>query len=273
MRKILLFVIIVVALAGCASSGKLPPMNISSFSLFNTFSYEENISKAFYDPGSQTTFAMVPSAHQIYLWREGKKVNVLGGIGMGNTKFRNLADITMGPDGSVYALDGNQKQVKKFNTDGKLLATWELKNSVQPAGIALGTEQNCYIWDSAASEIIAYNLLDGSELFRFGRFIVKRVDHLFANRDYVVVYDQQEKKSTVFSSLGQEIVKEDGQIVYDPYNNGISLSDTAMVSTMSAAYLPMNSVPGIMTIGQEVLAVVVDNRQVRLLKVNYEQVP
>jgi hypothetical protein len=32
-------------------------------------------------------------------------------------------------------------------------------------------------------------------------------------------------------------------------------------------------VPGIMTIGQEVLAIVVDNRQVRLLKVNYEQVP
>lgn len=273
MRNILLLMIALIILAACASNAKLPPMNISSFSLFNTFSYEENIAKAYYDLGSSTTFALVPGSHQIYLWREGKRVNVIGGMGMGNSNFQALSDITLGLDASVYALDSSAKNVKKFNADGKLQASWELKNSVQPAKIALGTEQNCYIWDSAASEIIAYNLLDGSELYRFGRFQIQKVDHLFANRDYVVTYNATEKSSAIFSSLGQFITESDGQVVYDPYNNGIALTDSALISKMSAAYLPMSSIPGIMTIGREVLAIVVDNRQVRLLKINYEQVP
>lgn len=273
MRHILLVLSVALLLAGCASAPKLPPKSISSFSLFNTFSYEENISKAYYDPGTKTTFALVPGSHQIFFWREGKRVNVIGGIGMANTNFRALADITMGPDASVYALDSSAKNVKKFNPDGKLMATWELKNTVQPIKIALGTEQNCYVWDGAGGEIIAFNLLDGSELYRFGRFQLERVEHLYANRDYVVAYDRLQATSSIFSSLGQHITDDDGQIVYDPYNNGISLSEAGLVSKMSAAYLPMSSKPGIMTIGREVLAIVVDNRQVRLLKIDYEQVP
>jgi hypothetical protein len=273
MRKILLVAIAAILLASCASAPKMPPRNISSFSLFSTFSYEENITKAYYDPGTKTIIALVPGSHQIYFWREGKRINVIGGIGTGNSNFRALADITMGPDASLYALDSSAKNVKKFNAEGKLLSTWELKNTVQPIKIALGTEQNCYVWDGAASEIIAYNLLDGSELYRFGRFQLERVDHLYANRDYVVAFDKIGGNSNIFSSLGQQITQEAGQIVYDPYNNGISLSETGLISKMSAAYLPMSSQPGIMTIGREVLAIVMDSRQVRLLKVDYEQVP
>jgi len=248
-------------------------MNISSFSLFDTYTYEEEIQKAYYDPGTKTVIAYVSANQQIHLWREGKRINTIGGMGMENTNFRNLADITIGPDAAIYALDSSAKNVKKFNTDGKHLATWELKGTMLPEKIAMGTEQNCYIYDSAATEIIAFNLLDGSELYRFGRFQVQKVDHLFANRDYVVAYDQSSKQSTQFSALGQLISNEEGQVVYDPYNNGISLSDTALLSKMSAAYLPMSTAPGIMTIGREVLAIVVDNSQVRLLKLDYEQVP
>lgn len=273
MKNILFMLFALILLAACSSNAKLPPRNISSFSLFNTHSYEESISKAYYDPGSKTTYALVPANHQIHLWRDGKRVNVIGGMGMGNNNFQALADICLASDASVFALDGVGKKVKKFNSDGKLLATWELANTVQPALIALGTEQNCYIWDAAASEIIAYNLLDGSEMYRFGRFEIKRADQLFANRDYLVAYNATEKRSVVFSSLGQLVSESDGQVLYDPYNNGIGLTDTALISKMSAAYLPMSGIPGIMTIGRETLAIVVDNRQVRLMQINYEQIP
>lgn len=274
MRKNLLLLLLVgFILIGCAAGNKRPPMNISSFSLFQSFSYSEDIAKAYYDPGTKTVFAFVPASHQIFLWRDGKRINVIGGMGMSNTNFRSLADITMGNDSSIYALDAVAKNVKKFNSDGKLLATWSLNNAIQPSKIALGTEQNCYVWDSASSEIIAYNLLDGSELYRFGRFQVQKADHLFANRDYVVAYNRAEGSSSIFSSLGQFIDSTSGQIVYDPYNNGIGLSDTALVSRMSAAYLPMCCNPGILSIGKEVLAIVVDNREVRLLQIDYEKVP
>ncbi|MDD3536108.1 MAG: 6-bladed beta-propeller [Candidatus Cloacimonetes bacterium] len=272
MPKLLLFLLVLIVLVGgCASAPKLPPMHISSFSLFSSVSYEEDIAKAYYEPLSKTTAAFVPNSHQIHLWREGKRVNVVGGLGMGAGSFSALADISLGADGAIYALDSAAKNLKKFNLDGKLLANWSLPNVVQPQKIALGTEQNCYIWDAAAGEIIAYNLLDGSESFRFGRFQIKRVDQLFANRDYLVAYDGESDSSALFSSLGQFISYEAGQLLFDPYNNGIIISQDAIVSQMSAAFLPLNASTGLATIGKEVLVIVVDKHQVRLLKVDYEK--
>lgn len=265
-----MFLILLLLMGGCAITPKMPPMHISSFSLFSSVIYEDDIAKAYYEPMSKTTAAFVASGHQIHLWREGKRVNVIGGLGIGAGSFSTLADITLGADGAIYALDSAAKSVKKFNLDGKLLATWNLKNVAQPQKIALGTEQNCYIWDSAAAEIIAYNLLDGSESFRFGRFKLQQVDQLFANRDYVVAYDAQADSSELFSSLGQYISSEKGQLVFDPYNNGIIISPNSIVSQMSAAFLPLSSSTGIATIGKEVLVIVVDKHQVRLLKVDYE---
>lgn len=270
-KLLVIFVLVLILAGGCASAPKLPPMHISSFSLFSSVSYEEDIAKAYYEPLSKTTAAFVPSSHQIHLWREGKRINVIGGLGMGAASFSALADITLGADGAIYALDSNAKSVKKFNLDGKLLANWSLKNVVQPQKIALGTEQNCYIWDSTAGEIIAYSLLDGSESFRFGRFQLKRVDQLFANRDYVVAFDAEADSSALFSNLGQYVRSEAGQLLFDPYNNGIIISQNAIVSQMSAAYLPLNASTGIVTIAKEVIVIVVDKHQIRLLKVDYEK--
>jgi hypothetical protein len=53
MKNILFMLFALILLAACSSNAKLPPRNISSFSLFNTHSYEESISKAYYDPGSK----------------------------------------------------------------------------------------------------------------------------------------------------------------------------------------------------------------------------
>jgi len=59
--------------------------------------------------------------------------------------------------------------------------------------------------------------------------------------------------------------------VYDAYNNAISLSSDALVSKMSAAWLPMTPGVGLMTISGDVVSIVVGN-QVRLLKLDYAPV-
>jgi len=263
--------VILVLITACSSNKKMPPMEVVDFRLIETVEFAEQISKAYYYPTSKSVFAMNPDAHQILIRKGDKQPNIIGGIGTGNTNFMDLADMTMAPDGSVYALDSAAKLIKRFNSDGKYISSMELNYVQQPQKLALGNEQNVYVYDAATSEIISFNLLDGSELYRFGRFQLERVDHLYANRDYVVAYDKDKDKSTLFSSLGQFISSESGQIVYDQYNNAIKLSDEALVSKMSAAWLPLTGKAKIMTISRDILAIVV-GKQLRLLQLDYASV-
>ncbi len=270
-RYLMLLSVLLILIGGCSSNRKIPPMEIATFTLFDTVSFAENISKAYYHPGSKTIYAMEANTHRILISRNGKRINAIGGMGSGNTNFQNLSDFAMGADGSVYALDSAAKVIKRFNTDGKFMSSIQLDYVGQPARLALGSEQNVYVFDVASSEIIAYDLLDSSELFRFGRFQLQKVDLLFANRDYVVAYDAGKDESVLFSSLGQPTSNQSGQIVYDIYNNAISLSEEALISQMSAAWLPLGGKAESMTIARDVLAIVVD-RQVRLLKLDYVQI-
>jgi len=246
-------------------------MEIATFSLFDTVSFPESISKAYYHPGSKAIYAMEENTHRILIWKGGKQVNAIGGMGSGNTSFMSLSDFAMGKDGSIYALDSSARVIKRFNADGKYINSIQLDYVQQPSKLALGTEQNVYVFDAASSEIIAYDILDSSELYRFGRFQLQRVDQLFANRDYVVAYNEINDESALFSSLGQHISNHTGQIVYDLYNNAISLSNEALVSKMSAAWLPLSGKAESVTISKDNLAIVV-GRQVRLLKLDYAPV-
>lgn len=270
-RIIVLLAILLILISACSSNRKFPPMEIVTFSLFDTVSFPESISKAYYHPSSKAIYAMEANTHRILVWKGDKQVNAIGGMGSGNTNFQSLSDFAMGSDGSIYALDSSAKVIKRFNADGKYLNRVQLDYVQQPSKLALGTEQNVYVFDAASSEIIAYDMLDSSELYRFGRFELQRVDQLFANRDFVVAYDEIKDESALFSSLGQHISNHAGQIVYDAYNNAISLSNEALVSKMSAAWLPLSGRAESVTIAKDVLAIAIGH-QVRLLKLDYDPV-
>lgn len=271
MKKLILFLLGTLILLGCAGTKKTPPMDISTFTLFDTISFPGEIDKACYHPLSKTIYAMQLNAQQIIYWRNGKQQNAIGGMGNQASNFRSLADFAMAEDGNIFALDSATKEIKKFNREGKLIGSMELSYVQQPSKIALGSQHNIFVYDSAGAEVIAYDLLDEQELYRFGKFDLHRVDLLFANRDYVVAYDAQKKQSALFSSLGQFIVNEPGQLVYDGYNNAISLSSEALISKMSAAWLPMTPGVGMMSISRDVISIVVGNK-VRLLKLDYAPV-
>lgn len=267
----LVFLVLVLLLAACSPNKRNSPLEIASFRLIKTVEFEPRISKAFYYQAGETVYAMYPETHQIQIRKNGKIVNSIGGMGSNNANFMSLADFCVASDGSIYALDSSTKVIKRFTAEGKFISSMELSYVQQPHKLALGTQQTVYVFDAASSEIIAFNLLDGSELYRFGRFQLQRVDQLFANRDYVVAYDKSRDQSVQFSSLGQHISNDTGQIVYDAYNNAISRSNDALVSKMSAAWLPLTGKVIAMTISQDTLALVVD-AQVRLLKLDYAPV-
>ncbi|MDD2507309.1 MAG: hypothetical protein PHO85_02615 [Candidatus Cloacimonetes bacterium] len=269
MRKISFLLLLV--LLGCSASKKSLPREISTFTLFDTISFEETVQKAYYHPGTKTVYAMQTGSQEIVFWRNGKRQNAIGGLGNQATNFRSLADFTMSQDGSIFALDSVARVIKKFNPDGKLIGDMELSYVQQPTKLALGNSQNVFVYDAAGSEIIAYDLLEGAELYRFGKFELSTVHMLYANKDYVVAYDDTKGENTLFSSLGQMISKDSGQLVYDLYNNAIGLNDEALISKMSSAWLPMTGEVGLMTICGDTIAIVV-GKQVRLLKLDYAEV-
>ncbi|MCB5234247.1 MAG: 6-bladed beta-propeller [Candidatus Cloacimonetes bacterium] len=256
---------------GCSASKKSPPLDIEAFTLFDTITFEEPVLKAHYHGATKNIFAHEVKTHRILIFKDGKQINAIGGLGSQSSNFLRLEDITMGRDGSIYALDGGAREVKRFNPDGKYMGTMKLEYVQQPKKIALGREDNLFIYDGAASEIVVFDLLDGSELYRFGKFQLQNVDKLYAGRDFLIAYDKERDTSAMFSILGQFISEDNGQIIFDEYNNAISLSNDALISKMSAAWLPMGGKPGFVTINNNILAIVVDN-QVRLLKIDYAQV-
>lgn len=256
---------------GCSASKKSPPLDIEAFTLFDSKTFEEPVQKAHYHNSTKSIFAHEEKTHRILIFKDGKQINAIGGLGSQSSNFQKLEDITMGRDGSIYALDGGSREVKRFNPDGKYLKSMKLEYVKQPKKIALGREDNLFIYDGAAGEIVVIDLLDGSELYRFGKFQLENVDKLYAGRDFLIAYDASRDISAMFSALGQFISEDSGQIIYDDYNNAISLTNEALVSKMSAAWLPMGGKPGFVTIHNNILAIVVDN-QVRLLKIDYAPV-
>lgn len=275
MMKRLFFPILLIGLIlsgfGCAASKKSPPLDIDAFTLFDTKTFEEPILKAHYHSASKSIFAHESKTHRILIFKDGKQTNAIGGLGSQSSNFQRLDDIAMGRDGSIYALDGGAREIKRFNPDGKYMGSLKPDYVLQPKKIALGADNNLFIYDASGGEIVVFDLLDSSELYRFGKFQLKGVDQLFASRDFLIAYDKERDASSMFSALGQYISDDNGQVVYDDYNNAISLSNEALVSKMSAAWLPLNGTPGFLTIYKDVLAIVVDN-QVRLLKIDYAPV-
>jgi hypothetical protein len=270
MKNIILITFAVLILVAYPGTRKPAPMEISTFTLFDTVSFDKDIFKAptIRAPRQSSPCTTTPKkscsgemAGRSTLWRDGEPTH----------KFPEPLGFRHGKRLPHLCLDSAAKVIKKFNADGKLLGTMELGYVQQPTKIALGNQQNIYVYDSASGEIIAYDLLDKQELYRFGKFDLNKVDILYANRDYVVAFDSVKGQSSLFSALGQFVSHDSGQLVYDAYNNAISLSSDALVSKMSAAWLPMTPGVGLMTISGDVVSIVVGN-QVRLLKLDYAPV-
>jgi hypothetical protein len=270
-RLLTLSVLIMVAVMGCSSNNRVAPMDIDSFSLYSSISAGMPLQKALYYPQGGIIYAMSSTTQQIGIFKDTQRVNVIGGLGTGSGNFQNLSDIAIASDGSLLALDSVSKSIKKFNDSGKPIGVLELKGSVQPTMLAVNTDQSFFVFDAASAEIILYSALDGVEQFRFGKFQLVQVQQLACNRDYVVAYDATEGKSNVFSTLGQYIKTDDGQSLYDDYNNGLNLNDDLLISQMSPASLNIGTGAGLMNISKDTL-ILVFGEEIRLLRMGYQQV-
>lgn len=263
--------LLLLGMFACGGNQRTAPMDIDSFSLISSISAGMPVQKAVYHPQSQTVYAMSLRTQEIGLFKDTKRLNVIGGLGTGSGNFQGLSDIAVSADGNLLALDSVARKIKMFNNNGKAIGTMELKGSMQPTLVAVNSNQSFFIYDSASAEIILYSALDGAEQFRFGKFELGQVKQLSCNRDFVIAYDEVENKSHVFSALGQFIKSEEGQSLFDDYNNGVNLSNGMLISQMSPASLSIAKGSGLMNISRDML-ILVFGEEIRMLKIGYRQV-
>jgi hypothetical protein len=160
---------------------------------------------------------------QIHFFRDRKRVNTIGGMGLERSSFQRLSDIALDSEGNLLALDSLPRKIRRFSSDGMWTGEIEIKNSLQPELLAMAADQTLFVYDAMSGEIICYSPLDGEELYRFGKFQLYRVSNLSVSRNYVIAYSAIDGISHVFSVLGQFIGSKPGQVVYDEYDNEIIL--------------------------------------------------
>lgn len=268
--KFLLFLPLI-GIFACAGPVSRPPIDVEAFSLISSVTLSKPAEKALLNSQNGDLYAISSKDQEIAIYSRNELKNVVGGLGTGVNNFLNLVDIALAPDGSLFALDLSARRISKFSGDGKLIGSLELQNSSQPSLLAVSDDQTLYVFDQAASEIVVYSALDGTEQNRFGRFELQQLSSLFCNRDYVVAYDASTNTSHIFSTLGQFVKSEPGQVLYDNFNNAICLNTKGLTSQMSPAFLPIDGQGVTLSISGDTLVLTKGN-EVRLLKIGYLQV-
>jgi hypothetical protein len=197
--------------------------------------------KAVCDPLTRVVFAMDRSTHEVHIYRGGKRINTIGGLGFDRTSFQRLSDIGVDTDGSLLALDSVQKLLRKFSPEGGVVAEISLSGLHQPELFCVSADGELFVFDAATQEIVCISAFDAGELYRFGRFQLKQPSSISCSRDYIAVYSGALNSTDVFYLLGQYKESIPDQVVFDNFNNPLSPEKTpALVLAGKAALLTFN---------------------------------
>ena len=168
--------------------------------------------KCLYSSISKTAFILEDESNIIHIYKNGKKINTIGGLGFTSLSFNKLADITLSPDGNLLALDSFQKKIKKFDIDGKLITEFNLNGFVEPTLFMVALDETYYIYDNASKEIIITRTFDESDWYTFGKFQLGNPSKINLGKNEITVYDEQKNVTIIFGILGQFQNEIDGNI-------------------------------------------------------------
>ncbi len=168
--------------------------------------------KCLYSSISKTAFVLEDDSNIIHIYRNGKKINTIGGLGFTTTSFNKLADITLSPDGNLLALDSFQKKIMKFDIDGKLITEINLNDFVEPTLFEIAMDETYYIYDNASKEIIITRTFDESDWYTFGKFQFSDPCKINLGKNEITVYEEQKNTTMIFGILGRFQNEIDGNI-------------------------------------------------------------
>ncbi len=171
--------------------------------------------KCCYSESSQTIFIMEKETNKIHFFKDGKQINIIGGLGFEKNNFSKLADITLSPDGSLLALDSFQKTIKKFDSTGKWIAELSLENISEPTLFDISIDETLYVFDDNTCEIFVSNDFNKNNLYSFGKFYLSNPSQLILAKNNLIILD--ENKTLIFDTFGQFVNELNGNFQFDRF--------------------------------------------------------
>lgn len=206
-------------LAGCAMNIDTTRIGVTGLHQVYTLDTSYAIEKVQYSSIKDTYYVWEKNTYNIHLYRSGKEINLIGGLGYAKENFQKLTDIGVGADGSLYCLDQMPKKLKKFDADGRWLLDYDVAWSQEPVKFALDQSNQIIFFDDIQREFTFSSDLRPEEVFQFGKFQVISVDQITINNNLLIVNEPEPKQTSFFSLLGEYMVTRQGRIVADRFGN------------------------------------------------------
>jgi len=167
-----------------------------------------------------------------------------GKVGIDNGEFTRIADLTVGPTGTVYVMEDRPAglgRVEEFDSNGKFLTNFARGQLVDPGGIVLDGTGNILVADDRADNIKVFDpsgkllhtighagaapgeLLFPADLARLGNTLYVADDDHFR----VVRFDLATEKPTGYWSTGSSAAV---GLAVDPSGNVYQLGETGVLT-------------------------------------------
>lgn len=175
--------------------------------------------KCLYSSAHKTAYVLQKESNLIHLYRNGIRINTIGGMGFDRNQFSKLSDIALAPDGSLLALDMFAKKIKKFDQDGKFITEFALSDLSEPKLFDVSYSESFYIYDESRNEIIVSNYNSETESFQFGSFVLKKPASLIFSDNQIIINDRQNNLTLIFNNLGQKQAEAEGYYQLQRHQN------------------------------------------------------
>jgi WD40 repeat protein len=247
--SLLAFLALIVA--GCSENKLGAYLRLEGVELMESIAGDKAYTKAVSDPRGMIVFAMSKDTQEIDIFKDGLKVNSIGGLGFERTNFQRLSDIGVDTDGGLLALDSARKLLRKFTPDGMYVSEISFSSLNQPELFCVASDGNLFLYDAAPAEVICFSALDNTEMYRFGRFELQTPVSIACNNDILYAYNPAQNLTYAFYLLGQYRETLDGQAVFDMFNNPLTEAGIANATGSMR--------PGLMSVNSSTLTVLNNN--------------
>lgn len=212
-RAFLALIIVLLLLEACSSIEQQHDYIPVKLNIIQKFNIDFIPQKCVFSYPERTVFIM--EGNYIHIFKNGRRINTIGGLGFDHSNFNKLTDIAIAPDGNLLAMDSFQKKIKKFDKDGKWITEFELADFVEPTLFDITNDETFYIYDDSRKEIITTHTFRENDFYSFGKFQLTKSRSLNLEKNIVLVYDLAEDKTIVFDRLGQFQEELDGKVQFD----------------------------------------------------------
>jgi len=202
-----------ITLVSCATAD-FAPRHISAFTHTATLPVSQLYDKVCYTDTDNTFFCLSRDTNSIDIYKNNTLYNKVGSSGFSPDNFLNLADICLGSDNMLYALDSFGKTIKRFDTHGRFYTQINIDNISSPTRFTISSYGDLFVYDSHAKEIYVLDSFTTAPKFTFAKFQVNYVENMFILGDYLHVYDDRDDKTTIFMLNGLLMDTYSGLTIY-----------------------------------------------------------